>query len=126
MADAKGDKLFRNEGGVFMDVTQESGIYSSLIGFGLGLSIADLNQDGWPDIYVSNDFTENDYLYINQQDGTFTEELEQRIQYTSRYAMGNVVADVNNDAFSEIITTDMLPKILKFGGSQWLRIKRSI
>lgn len=110
VADAKGDKLFRNEGGVFIDVTEESGIYSSLIGFGLGLSIADLNQDGWPDIYVSNDFTENDYLYINQQDGTFTEELEQRIQYTSRYAMGNVVADVNNDAFSEIITTDMLPR----------------
>ena len=108
--DAKGDKLFRNDGDKFIEVTEEAGIYSSLIGFGLGLSIADLNQDGWPDIYVSNDFTENDYLYINQQDGTFKEELEQRIQYTSRYAMGNVVADMNNDAFPEIVTTDMLPR----------------
>lgn len=108
-----GDKLFQNQAAqgsnTFVDVTQSSGIYSSVIGFGLGLSISDVNGDNWPDIYVSNDFTENDYLYINNQDGTFEEQLESRIQHTSRYSMGNEIADLNNDGLGEIITTDMLP-----------------
>jgi hypothetical protein len=109
----KGDRLYQNQKAEgkkgFLDVTESSGIYSSVLGFGLGVSTGDLNNDGWPDIYVSNDFTENDYLYINNQDGSFTEQLESRIQHTSRYSMGNVLGDMNNDGHQEIVTTDMLP-----------------
>ncbi|WP_297336776.1 VCBS repeat-containing protein [Algoriphagus sp.] len=112
--DQNGDKLFKNlakEGGKgFEEVTEEAGIYSSILGFGLGISIEDFNADGWPDIYVSNDFTENDYLYLNNQDGTFAELLEKRIAHTSRYSMGNDAADLNGDGLPEIITTDMLPE----------------
>ena len=112
-ANDQGDKLFQNQAAqgksIFTDVTEEAGIYSSIIGFGLGVAISDLNGDAWPDIYVSNDFTENDYLYINNQDGTFSEQLESRIQHTSRFSMGNEIADLNNDGLGEIITTDMLP-----------------
>lgn len=108
-----GDRLFQSQlsqgSAMFTDVTNKAGIYSSALGFGLGLAISDLNNDGWPDIYISNDFTENDYLYTNNQDGTFTEELEQKISYTSRYSMGNAADDLDNDGHSEIITTDMLP-----------------
>jgi len=108
-----GDKIYQNQLAQgktgFVDVTEETGIYSSSLGFGLGLAISDINKDGWPDIYVSNDFTENDYLYINQQDGTFKEQLESQIQHTSRFSMGNFVADINNDAEVDIFTTDMLP-----------------
>ncbi|MEC7752810.1 VCBS repeat-containing protein [Roseivirga sp. UBA1976] len=109
-----GDKLYQNQLAQgkkgFVDVTEQAGIYSSVLGFGLGLAISDINKDGWPDIYVSNDFTENDYLYINQQNGTFKEQLEKHIQHTSRYSMGNFVADINNDAQVDIFTTDMLPE----------------
>lgn len=112
-ADAGGDKLFQSQlaqgRNTFIDVTEKAGIYSSIIGFGLGLTVSDVNQDQWPDIYVSNDFTENDYLYINNQDGTFSERLEERIRQTSRYSMGNEIADMNNDGFPEVVTTDMLP-----------------
>ncbi len=108
-----GDRLFQSQlaqgSNEFTDVTSQAGIYSSALGFGLGLAISDLNNDGWPDIYVSNDFTENDYLYTNNQDGTFSEGLQQQISYTSRYSMGNTADDLDNDGFSEIITTDMLP-----------------
>lgn len=111
--DAGGDKLFQNQAAQgqtgFVDVTEAAGIYSSIIGFGLGIAISDVNNDTWPDIYISNDFTENDYLYINNQDGTFSEELENRIQHTSRFSMGNEIADLDNDGLGEIITTDMLP-----------------
>ncbi|REG79402.1 FG-GAP repeat protein [Algoriphagus antarcticus] len=111
--DALGDKLFKNllsEGQTgFEDVTEASGIYSSILGFGLGVGIEDVNGDGWPDIYVSNDFTENDYLYLNQQDGTFVDSLEDLISNTSRYSMGNDLADLNGDGLPEIFTTDMLP-----------------
>ena len=105
-----GDKLFRNEGGKFVDVTREAGIYSSNVGFGLGVSVSDINGDMLPDIYVSNDFWERDYLYINQGDGTFSEELEQRISQASLNSMGADIADLNNDGFPEIMTTDMLPE----------------
>ena len=105
-----GDKLMRNDNGYFKDVTKESGIYSSLIGFGLGVGICDANNDGYPDIYVSNDFYEKDYLYINQLDGHFKEEIENRMQHISLASMGADVGDINNDGFSEIMTTDMLPK----------------
>jgi hypothetical protein len=108
-----GDRLLKNlmsEGEAsFTDVTNLSGIYSSRIGYGLGVKAADINNDGWPDLYISNDFHENDYLYINQGDGTFTEDLQKRIAHTSRYSMGNNVADMNNDGLQDIITLDMLP-----------------
>ncbi len=103
-----GDKLYRNDGRKFTDVTTEAGIYSSAIGFGLGTVIGDINGDFLPDIYVSNDFWERDYLYINQGDGTFAEELIDRINFCSISSMGGDLADINNDGHSEIFTTDML------------------
>ncbi|MGI8582753.1 MAG: CRTAC1 family protein [Chitinophagaceae bacterium] len=105
-----GDHLYRNDNGHFTDVTKEAGIHGSLISFGLGVSIADLNEDGYPDIYVGNDSYEKDYLYINQKNGTFKDELEQRLQSISMSSMGTDVADLNNDGYPEIFTTDMLPK----------------
>lgn len=117
-----GDRLFRNdleEKGSFTDVTQTSGIYTSQLGYGLGITVSDINQDGWPDIYVGNDFHENDYLYINQQDGTFREQLQEMLGHTSRFSMGVDIADLNNDARPDIFTLDMKPrdeKILKTSG----------
>ncbi|MFD2200261.1 VCBS repeat-containing protein [Shivajiella indica] len=109
-----GDKLYMSlvsEGeNRMVDVTQEAGILSSSLGFGLGIGIADVNVDGWMDIYVSNDFTEDDYLYINRGDGTFQESLQEYIENTSRYSMGNDLADINNDGLPDIFTTDMLPE----------------
>jgi len=107
--DEGGDKLFRNDGTYFTDVTLQSGIYTSDMGFGLGVSVSDLNQDMLPDIYVSNDFWERDYLYINQGDGTFSEELDKRLGSTSLNSMGTDIADLNNDCAYDIMTTDMLP-----------------
>ncbi|MDX2247721.1 MAG: VCBS repeat-containing protein [Bacteroidia bacterium] len=104
-----GDKLFRNDGQKFTDVTAESGIQSTVIGYGLGVTTSDVNLDGFPDIYVGNDFHENDYLYINQGDGTFREELTHRMNHTSRFSMGVDIADLNNDAWPEVISLDMLP-----------------
>jgi hypothetical protein len=105
-----GDRLFRNEGGnKFIDVTKQSGIHSSVIGFGLGIAAADINLDGYPDLYIGNDFHENDYLYINHRDGTFVDELNDHIMHTSQFSMGVDVGDVNNDGYPEIITVDMLP-----------------
>jgi enediyne biosynthesis protein E4 len=105
-----GDKLMRNDKGYFVDVTAESGIYQSALGYGLGVVASDVNLDGWLDIYVGNDFHENDYLYINQRDGTFKEMLEHSMPHTSRYTMGCDMADFNNDAFPDILTMDMLPE----------------
>ncbi|HEX5172368.1 MAG TPA: VCBS repeat-containing protein [Cyclobacteriaceae bacterium] len=104
-----GDKLMRNDGGIFHDVTPEAGIYSSEIGFGLGVAVSDLNFDHLPDIYISNDFWERDYLYINKGNGKFSEELIDRINYCSVSSMGADIADLNNDGNPEIFTTDMLP-----------------
>lgn len=109
-----GDRLYRNElvpGGTlaFTDVTRQAGIHASQIGYGLAVATADLTNDGYPDIYVSNDFHENDYLYVNQHDGTFRQELEQSLPHSSRFSMGNEVADVNNDGWLDILTLDMLP-----------------
>lgn len=112
-----GDKLLRNDEippkggkkGGFTDVTRQSGIYGSLIGFGLGVTVGDVNGDYLPDIYVSNDFFERDYLYINQGNGTFKEEIENWIEHHSHASMGADMADINNDGFPEIFTTEMLP-----------------
>lgn len=104
-----GDKLYRNDNGRFTDVTREAGIYSSLIGFGLGVTVGDVNGDQLPDIYISNDFFERDYLYINRGDGTFSEELEDRMGHISLASMGADMADINNDGFPEIFVSEMLP-----------------
>ncbi|MEX0680003.1 MAG: VCBS repeat-containing protein [Balneolales bacterium] len=105
-----GDKFFRNDNGVFTDVSKEAGIYQGEIGFGLGVSVGDLTGDHRPDIYISNDFWEKDYLYINQGDGTFSEEIENRTDKISHSSMGSDIADVNNDGILDIFVTDMLPK----------------
>jgi enediyne biosynthesis protein E4 len=104
-----GDKLLRNDIGRFTDITNESGIFSSALGYGLGIAISDVNLDGFLDIYIGNDFHENDYLYINQGDGTFINSLESNMGHTSRYTMGVDFADFNNDAFPDLISMDMLP-----------------
>ncbi len=105
-----GNKLFRNDNGNFIDVTLESGIYSSEIGFGLSAMVGDINEDNWPDIYISNDFFEKDYLYINQQDGTFKEQLEDYVKEISMGSMGSDLADINNDGYPEYFVTEMLPE----------------
>lgn len=104
-----GDHLLRNDNGVFKEVTYQSGINGSLISFGLGVTIGDVNGDAWPDIYVSNDFFERDYLYVNQKNGQFKDELENWMQHTSLASMGADMADINNDGYPDIFTTDMLP-----------------
>lgn len=105
-----GNKLYRNDGQQFTDVTTEAGIYSSAIGFGLGVSVGDINRDGWPDLFVSNDFFEKDYLYLNNHDGTFTESLEKMVGEISLGSMGADIADLTNDGFPEIFVTEMLPE----------------
>ena len=112
-----GHKLYRNDASPdgsgharkFTDVSASAGIFGSEVGFGLGLAVADVNHDGWPDVYVSNDFFERDYLYINNHDGTFTESLEKTMPYASYFSMGLDVADIDNDGWPDIYTTDMLP-----------------
>jgi len=104
-----GDHLYRNAGDKFVDVSKEAGIYGSLISFGLGVTIGDVNGDHYPDVYVSNDFFERDYLYINKKDGTFKDEIEEWTQHVSHSSMGADMGDINNDGFPDIFTTDMLP-----------------
>ncbi|MDW8332049.1 MAG: VCBS repeat-containing protein, partial [Cyclobacteriaceae bacterium] len=105
-----GNKLLRNDAGKFLDVTLQAGIYSSLIGFGLGVAVSDINLDGWPDLYIANDFFEKDYLYINQRNGTFKEQLEERLTEISLGSMGADIADLTNDGNPEIYVTEMLPE----------------
>jgi hypothetical protein len=107
-----GNKLFRNIGGRFEDVSAQAGIYGSAIGYGLGVTVADLNGDHWPDLYVSNDFFERDYLYLNNQDGTFTEILPEILPEISMGSMGADIADLDNDTRPDIFVTEMLPKEL--------------
>jgi enediyne biosynthesis protein E4 len=104
-----GDHLYRNDNGHFTEVTQKAGIHGSLISFGLGALVTDINGDGYPDIYVSNDSYERDYLYINQGDGTFKDELEDWMGHISMSSMGTDMADINNDGYPDLFTTDMLP-----------------
>ena len=120
-----GDRLFRNDEvdgkRVFHDITRQAGIFSSQIGYGLGVNICDINNDGFPDIYVSNDFHENDYLYINNGNGTFSERLTEFFAHTSRSSMGNDVGDINNDGLLDVMVLDMLPddeKIRKQSGGE--------
>ncbi len=104
-----GDKLMENRDGKFVDVSEKAGIYGSIVGFGLGVTVGDVNNDGWEDIYVSNDFFERDYLYINNRDGTFSETLENQMNTISGASMGADIADINNDGYVDIFVTDMLP-----------------
>lgn len=104
-----GDRFYRNDNGKYTDATKAVGISSTAIGYGLAIAISDFNLDGYPDVYVGNDFHENDYLYINQGDGTFKDKCTDMLMHTSQYTMGADAADVNNDGWPEIITTDMLP-----------------
>ena len=105
-----GDRLLRNDGGTFTDVSESAGIFGGINGYGLGISVADFNQDGFPDIYVGNDFHEDDYYYINNRDGTFSDQLKEYFGHTSRFSMGNDVADINHDGLPDIISLDMLPE----------------
>ena len=127
-----GDMLLRNDNGKFVDVSEKAGIYGSLIGFGLGVMVSDINGDLYPDIYVSNDFYERDYLYINQKDGTFKEEIEQWTSHLSLSAMGIDMADINNDGYADIFITDMLPEgdqrvksVMEFEGYNVFKLKQS-
>ena len=104
-----GDKLMENVDGVFKDVSEKSNIFGSVIGFGLGVTVGDTNGDGWEDIFVSNDFFERDYLYINNKDGTFTEDLTNQMKSISGASMGADLADIDNDGFNDIFVTEMLP-----------------
>ncbi len=112
-----GNKLLRNNlinakfpsSNSFTDVTRQAGIYSSAIGFGLGVTVGDYDRDGWPDLFISNDFFERDYLYRNKGDGTFEEVLEKTIPEISKGSMGADMADLDNDGFPEIFVTEMTP-----------------
>lgn len=127
-----GDMLLRNDNGKFVDVSEEAGIYGSLIGFGLGVMVTDFNGDGYPDLYITNDFYERDYLYINQRDGTFTEEIKDWTSHLSLSAMGVDIADINNDGHNDIYVTEMLPEseqrvktIMQFDGYNVFDLKVS-
>ena len=127
-----GDMLLRNDNGKFVDVSEEAGIYGSLIGFGLGVMVTDINNDLYPDIYVSNDFYERDYLYINNQDGTFKEDIKNWTSHLCLSAMGVDIADINNDGLSDIFITDMMPEgderiksVMEFEGYNVFKLKQS-
>lgn len=127
-----GDLLMRNDGDTFTDVSEQAGIYGSLIGFGLGVMITDINNDLYPDIYVSNDFFERDYLYLNNQDGTFTEDIKNWTSHLGLSAMGVDMADINNDGLQDIFITDMLPDgeervktVMEFDGYDIFKRKQS-
>ena len=105
-----GNHLYRNDNGFYIEVTRETGLHSGLISFGLGVSVGDINNDNYPDIYVGNDFIERDYLYINQKNGRFSDELVNYVQQISMSSMSSDIADINNDGYPEIFTTDMIPE----------------
>ncbi len=127
-----GDVLLRNDNGKFVDVSEQAGIYGSLIGFGLGVFVSDINNDTYPDIYVTNDFYERDYLYINQKDGTFSEEIKNWTSHLCLSAMGVDMADINNDGLIDIFITDMMPEkeeriksVMQFDSYDVFKLKQS-
>ncbi|MEO5564580.1 MAG: VCBS repeat-containing protein [Chitinophagaceae bacterium] len=105
-----GNRLYRNDNGHFTDVSTEAGIFGGGINFGLGIAISDINIDGWPDVLVSNDFHEQDFLYLNNKNGTFREVCQQAFAHMSRNTMGVDIADFNNDLLPDVMTLDMLPE----------------
>lgn len=104
------DKLLRNDGGTFTEVSEQMGLIGGINSYGLGVSVADFNQDGWPDIYVGNDFHEDDYYYINEGGVRFRESLRENFGHTSRFSMGNDVADINHDGYPDLVSLDMAPE----------------
>ena len=106
-----GNKFLVNDNGVFIDKSEEVGIFTSAIGFGLGITVADFNNDNWDDIFISNDFFERDYLYTNNRDGTFKEELEEKFKSISMGSMGADVGDLDNDLLPDLFVTEMLPSL---------------
>ena len=106
----RGLRLFQQSNNKFYDITEKAGISGSALSYGLGIGIADFNEDGWDDFYVSNDYTIPDYLYINNQNGTFTDKIGEQLGHISHFSMGNDVADYNNDGLMDILTLDMLPE----------------
>lgn len=104
-----GNKLFRNDNGHFVDVSKAAGIVQNPLTFGLGIAVADINKDGWQDVYVTNDYNEPDYLYLNNKNGTFTDHSQQMLRHHSQFSMGVDIADFNNDTQPDIFTLDMLP-----------------
>lgn len=104
----RGERLFRNDNGKYLNVSDEAGIINNLLGFGLGVSVGDLNNDGWPDVYVGNDFSEKDHLYINNKNGSFREVSLDAFGHVSNFSMGNDIADINNDGLLDIMTVDMM------------------
>jgi hypothetical protein len=105
-----GDRLYRNDGGHFVDVSEKAGIYGGVEGYGLGVVASDFNLDGCVDLFVANDFQENDFLYLNNCDGTFTESIAKAMGHTSRFSMGVDAADFNNDGRPDLVVLDMLPE----------------
>jgi hypothetical protein len=103
-------KLYRNDNGHFKEVTKQAGLTLSTLSYGLGAAVADINADGWPDIYISNDYAVPDRMYLNNGDGTFTDQLRKQLDHISLFSMGNNIADVNNDGLQDIFTLDMLPE----------------
>ena len=103
-------KLYRNDNGKFTDVSEKSGIINNVLSFGLGIAISDINMDGWDDMYISNDFNEEDYLYLNNKNGTFKNVVREATGHVSLFSMGSDIADINNDALPDIFTLDMLPE----------------
>lgn len=116
-----GDRYYENQDGFYVDKTKESGIHSSALGYGLGIAAGDVNMDGLPDLYIGNDFHENDYLYINKGKGLFSDDTENQMPHTSRFSMGVDIADINNDIYPEIVSLDMLPydyKLIKMADGE--------
>ncbi len=104
------NKLYRNDDQHFIDVTEQAGITSNVLSFSLGISVADLNLDGWMDVFIGNDFNEPDYLFINQKNGRFNECAADYFDHTSMFSMGSDIADINNDGLPDLISLDMLPE----------------
>ena len=104
------DRLYRNDNGKFKDVSKAAGIVGNPISFGLGIASSDINNDGWPDLYISNDYTEQDYCYINNRNGTFSQRELYMFGHLSQFSMGSDIADINNDGLVDIFTLDMLPE----------------
>ncbi|MEP2023728.1 MAG: VCBS repeat-containing protein [Reichenbachiella sp.] len=105
-----GDQLFENQNGKYVDISQKSGILGNPLSFGLGVAVGDLNADGWPDLFVTNDYSEPDYLYYNQQNGTFKDVIQEKTSQISNFSMGNDMADFNNDGYLDLVTAEMSPE----------------